>query len=122
MRMRHFYERTGLLLFPSLYEGYGMVAVEALCSGTPVVASDYPAIREGVGDGACIVPFTASHEHWRRASEQVLNERAAWVTKARARAAILQERQERELDALLHFLADVSTNAVTPTGKTEARA
>lgn len=120
LEMRHFYERTGLLLFPSLYEGYGMAAVEALCSGTPVVASDYPAIREGVGDGACIVPFTASNEHWRRASEQVLNERARWVTKAKARAVVLYERQEQEFDALLHFLTSVSTSAATPTRNTEA--
>jgi glycosyltransferase involved in cell wall biosynthesis len=34
------------LLLPSLAEGFGLPVVEALCLGTPVVASDLPALRE----------------------------------------------------------------------------
>ena len=34
------------LLFPSLAEGYGLPLVEALGSGTPVIASDLPVFRE----------------------------------------------------------------------------
>ena len=36
--------------FPSLYEGLGGAAVEALGSHIPIVASDIPALRELVGD------------------------------------------------------------------------
>jgi glycosyltransferase involved in cell wall biosynthesis len=38
------------LLFPSLVEGYGLPLVEALHSGTPVIASDLPVFRE-IGKG-----------------------------------------------------------------------
>lgn len=38
------------LLFPSLVEGFGLPLVEALRSGTPVIASDLPAFREIAGD------------------------------------------------------------------------
>jgi glycosyltransferase involved in cell wall biosynthesis len=38
------------LLFPSLVEGYGLPLVEALRSGTPVIASDLPVFREIAGD------------------------------------------------------------------------
>jgi len=37
------------LLFPSLLEGYGLPLVEALQSGTPVIASDLPVFREIAG-------------------------------------------------------------------------
>ncbi|MDZ4269947.1 MAG: glycosyltransferase family 1 protein [Mycobacterium sp.] len=41
-----------LLVMPSLYEGAGLPPLEAMASGTPVVASNIPAVRETCGDGA----------------------------------------------------------------------
>lgn len=35
---------------PSLYEGFGMPILESLTSGTPVVASDIPVLREAGGE------------------------------------------------------------------------
>jgi glycosyltransferase involved in cell wall biosynthesis len=45
-----------LLAFPSLYEGFGLPPLEAMAAGTPVVATDIPAIREVVGSHARLVP------------------------------------------------------------------
>jgi alpha-1,3-rhamnosyl/mannosyltransferase len=42
--------QSHLQFLPSWYEGFGMPALEALATGTPVVLSDIPAFREVVGD------------------------------------------------------------------------
>ena len=41
--------------FPSVYEGFGGAAIEAMAIGTPIVASDLPALREVIGDTAIFV-------------------------------------------------------------------
>lgn len=42
-------------LFPSLYEGFGLPALESLAVGTPVLASTGHALEEIVGDAALLV-------------------------------------------------------------------
>lgn len=37
-------------IYPSIFEGFGIPPLEALCCGTPVAASDIPVIREVLGD------------------------------------------------------------------------
>lgn len=46
------YSGADLFVFPSLYEGFGLPALEALACGTPVVASNVSALPEVVGDAA----------------------------------------------------------------------
>jgi glycosyltransferase involved in cell wall biosynthesis len=44
------------LVFPSLFEGFGLPPLEALACGTPVVASDAPAMSQFLGPGVRFVP------------------------------------------------------------------
>jgi alpha-1,3-rhamnosyl/mannosyltransferase len=46
------YREADVLLFPSRYEGFGLPVLEAMASGTPVVATDDEAVREVAGDAA----------------------------------------------------------------------
>ncbi|HXG30685.1 MAG TPA: glycosyltransferase family 1 protein [Thermodesulfobacteriota bacterium] len=49
------YNLSDLLLFPSLYEGFGWPPLEAMACGTPVVCSDRGSLKEVVGEAAVIV-------------------------------------------------------------------
>jgi glycosyltransferase involved in cell wall biosynthesis len=48
------YRRAACLVFPSLYEGFGMPPLEAMACGCPVAASNVTAIPEVCGDAAVL--------------------------------------------------------------------
>jgi hypothetical protein len=48
--IRCLYRAAGALVYPSLFEGFGMPVAEAILAGTPVVCSDIAPLREIGGD------------------------------------------------------------------------
>ncbi len=52
------YRQAALFAFPSLYEGFGLPALEAMACGTPVVASSASSLPEVVGDAGLLVDPT----------------------------------------------------------------
>ena len=46
------YRGASVVVYPSLFEGFGMPIVEAMACGVPVVASSHPSIDEACGDAA----------------------------------------------------------------------
>ena len=46
------YRGASVVVYPSLFEGFGMPIVEAMACGVPVVASSHPSMDEACGDSA----------------------------------------------------------------------
>ena len=61
-----FYSEADFFIFPSLYEGFGLPVLEAMASGTPVIASQTGAIKEVAQD-------TVLYFHPEREDELVQN-------------------------------------------------
>lgn len=53
--LRALYEHAALFVYPSLYEGFGIPAIEAMACGCPVVASNAASVPEVCGDAAVYV-------------------------------------------------------------------
>jgi glycosyltransferase involved in cell wall biosynthesis len=49
------------LLFPSLYEGFGLPPLEAMACGAPVIATERPAMDDVLRGAACFVPPREPH-------------------------------------------------------------
>jgi len=49
------YRHAGSLVFPSLFEGFGMLVLEALACGCPAVCSNTTSLPEVAGDAALLV-------------------------------------------------------------------
>jgi glycosyltransferase involved in cell wall biosynthesis len=51
-----YYSRATIAVVPSLYEGFGLPAVEAMACGVPLISTSGGALPEVVGDAGIIVP------------------------------------------------------------------
>lgn len=82
-----------VLVFPSLFEGFGLVLLEAMAQGTPVIATPHTAAPDLIEDGidGFIVPIR---------SAEALAEKLETLTSDRARLAAMQQSAQRK--AALH--------------------
>lgn len=50
------YNLASVFVYPTLYEGFGLPALEAMACGTPVITSEISSLPEIVGDAGLLVP------------------------------------------------------------------
>jgi len=70
------YAAAQIAVVPSLYEGFGLPAAEAMACGTPVIATTGGALPEVVGDAGTLVPL-ANADALAAAIRQLLNDKQA---------------------------------------------
>jgi glycosyltransferase involved in cell wall biosynthesis len=56
------YTLSDLMVFPSLYEGFGLPPLEAMACGTPVVSSNNSSMPESAGSAALMVNAAETEE------------------------------------------------------------
>jgi len=83
-RLAELYRGAACLVQPSRHEGFGLPVLEAMASGTPVVAVSDPALVEVAGDAAVVVDARGLSDGIRRA----LTERETLVAAGLERARL----------------------------------
>jgi 1,2-diacylglycerol 3-alpha-glucosyltransferase len=77
-RMPDFFQAADVFAHAALREPFGIVLIEALASGLPVIGHRYPVTQWIIGDGGAAIDMTASGElasvlmHWKENSHQRL--------------------------------------------------
>lgn len=91
--LRWAYQHAVVVLCPSLAEGFGLPAVEALDLGTPVIISEDNALREVAGGGARAVLPPLDRERWADAVVEAMSDTEARqpMSKARTWAAVADD-------------------------------
>lgn len=65
------YSAADALMFPSLYEGFGLPALEAMACGCPVIASRTSSLPEVCGEAALLVDEPKRADAWREAAQRL---------------------------------------------------
>jgi glycosyltransferase involved in cell wall biosynthesis len=94
-RLAELYRAAACLVQPSRFEGFGLPVLEAMASGTPVVATHEPALEEVAGEAAIFVDEGELADGIRRALTD--RDRLVWEGLERARHFSWRTTAERTL-------------------------
>jgi hypothetical protein len=96
-------EQTRILLVPSMYETYGMSAIEAAGFGIPSIHVDTPHVREGIGDAAVLIK-PLDLEGAAAGVELIESNYDSYSSAARIQAEFIYNRQNTELEKFSDFI------------------
>ncbi len=105
-----FFDSIDALFMPSMIEGYGQVAHEALMRGIPVLTKRFPTIEEATMGHALFVEPENYHDskEWREGLDTIFQHQAYWNAMSYAASIALKERQEEETEKFVEFLKNLT--------------
>jgi glycosyltransferase involved in cell wall biosynthesis len=107
-RLRAYYAHADMLVFPSLYEGFGFPPLEAMASGIPVAASRAASIPEVCGDGAAYFD-PSSVEEMAAVIQQVLDDETLQIQlRDRGRQRVNHFSWQQATSAVVRVITEVS--------------
>jgi len=109
--LRALYRHAGAVLVPSLAEGFGLVVVEAMACGAPVLAADAAALPEAAGGAAMLLD---PHEPaaWAAAIRLLFDDAgAASALRARAAGRFASSDRRAPARAILALLEQLARDA-----------
>ena len=111
--MNALYSGARLLVYPSIYEGFGLPPLEAMASGTPVITSNCSSLPEVVGDaGIQIDPYDWEAIHAGFTSlieDDALHQRLRQASIERAKTFSWQRTAEDTLKILRDLSAELAS-------------
>jgi glycosyltransferase involved in cell wall biosynthesis len=94
------YRKATAFIYPSLYEGFGLPAIEAMAAGTPVITSNRSSLPEVVGpDGLMCDPTDI--ECLMRTIAELVEDPSRWQSQSRYLFARSQQFNWRDVSALV---------------------
>lgn len=109
VQLQALYQGAHALVIPSLYEGFGLPALEAMSCGVPVIASSTSALPETVGDAALLVnPYSEAEiatAIMRLVEDRPLRSELSLKAQQRSRLFSWQQSAQQTLDLFEQTLA-----------------
>lgn len=105
--MKPVWSGTRVLAMPSIYESYGLVGVEAGCSGIPTICSDTPGLRESQGSAGVFVADRDDVDQWHVALNALLSDDAYYADRSQAAAKNSMDLADATARDLARFVAAV---------------
>jgi glycosyltransferase involved in cell wall biosynthesis len=103
LQLQQFYQGASVMLFPSLYEGFGWPIVEAMASGSLVITTDEDPMKEVAGDAGFYIPKKPSdsqkREEWKMIAAKELERVMHFSSEERKDAVVKSILRSKEFSA-----------------------
>jgi glycosyltransferase involved in cell wall biosynthesis len=111
--LKALYENAGCLIFPSLYEGFGLPPLEAMYCGCPVIASSRTSIPEVCGDAALYCDATSADDIAEKVHRLMTDDALRQRYRAKGLVHAREFRWDRSAQRLLEILYGQANDRLT---------